>query len=269
MLAEKQLSTHSPLGPKMQSTIMRPTSRPKRPFAITLTLVAILYLSYSLFNFKWSSPALDNPTTSTEAVPPKEQGVEKPVIAAPPAKVPLEAHIMSKCPDARDCLRDMVVPAMQKVWDKVDFSLSYIGTPTANDGVQCMHGAEECMGNILELCAAEIYPSPINYLGFTMCLSENYRDIPQRYLVEGCALEHGLDFDALNKCASDDDGAHAVGMLRRSVERSSAARITMSCTVRLNEEIYCIRDGGEWKDCPHGSEVNDLVLAVEKLYRSN
>ena len=42
-------------------------------------------------------------------------------------RVPLEAHIMSKCPDARDCIRDMVVPAMERIADKVDFRLSFIG----------------------------------------------------------------------------------------------------------------------------------------------
>ena len=42
--------------------------------------------------------------------------------------VPLEAHIMSKCPDARDCLRDLVVPAMEKIYDKADFRLSFIGS---------------------------------------------------------------------------------------------------------------------------------------------
>lgn len=42
--------------------------------------------------------------------------------------VPLEAHIMSKCPDARDCLRDLIVPAMERISDKVDFRLSFIGT---------------------------------------------------------------------------------------------------------------------------------------------
>ena len=41
--------------------------------------------------------------------------------------VPLEAHIMSKCPDARDCLRDLVVPAMEQIVDMVDFKLSFIG----------------------------------------------------------------------------------------------------------------------------------------------
>lgn len=42
-------------------------------------------------------------------------------------KVALEAHIMSKCPDARDCLHDMILPAMMNVSSKVDFRLSYIG----------------------------------------------------------------------------------------------------------------------------------------------
>ena len=41
-------------------------------------------------------------------------------------KVPLEVHIMSKCPDARDCLQQLVVPAMEKVDDIVDFKLSFI-----------------------------------------------------------------------------------------------------------------------------------------------
>lgn len=35
---------------------------------------------------------------------------------------------MSKCPDARDCLRDLVVPAMEQVVDKVNFTLSFLGS---------------------------------------------------------------------------------------------------------------------------------------------
>lgn len=46
----------------------------------------------------------------------------------PAQKVALETHIMSKCPDAKDCLHDMILPAMQNVSHKVDFKLSYIGT---------------------------------------------------------------------------------------------------------------------------------------------
>src|SRR5271163_4787136 len=42
-------------------------------------------------------------------------------------KVALEAHIMSKCPDAKACLQMLVVPAMEQISDMVDFRLSYIG----------------------------------------------------------------------------------------------------------------------------------------------
>lgn len=42
-------------------------------------------------------------------------------------KVPLEIHVMSKCPDARDCLRELIVPTMIQVSDKVNFTMSFIG----------------------------------------------------------------------------------------------------------------------------------------------
>lgn len=54
-----------------------------------------------------------------------------------------------------------------------------------------------------------------------MCMTRDYKHIPQRSLVEDCALEHALDFDELNQCATKDDGAFGVGMLRTSVKRSS------------------------------------------------
>lgn len=158
---------------------------------------------------------------------------------------------------------------MQRVISKVNFTLSYIGTPTDNDGVECKHGPGECMGNIIQLCAAELYPDPKQYLGFSFCMMRDYKSIPQKSLIEDCALEHQLDFEALNECAIRDDGGYGMGMLRDSIRRTRDAGVTKSCTVRLNEEIYCIRDGGEWKDCPHGAGVNDLVIAVEKLYHSS
>ncbi|KAH6659222.1 hypothetical protein BKA67DRAFT_652470 [Truncatella angustata] len=143
--------------------------------------------------------------------------------SATKALVPLEAHIMSKCPDARDCLRDLVLPTMMRVNTKVNFTLSYIGTPTdSNDGVACKHGPNECMGNILELCAAHLYPDPKIYLGFVMCLTRDYKEIPQRELVEDCALEHAVDFEQLNDCATKDDGGFGVSLLRNSVKRSSS-----------------------------------------------
>ncbi|KAH7145774.1 hypothetical protein B0J13DRAFT_327358 [Dactylonectria estremocensis] len=135
--------------------------------------------------------------------------------------VPLEAHIISKCPDTKDALRQLLLPVMQRVHDRVNFTLSFIGHPTANDGVECKHGPEECMGNIIELCARELYPDPKISLGFVMCLTRDYEEIPSRALIEDCALEHAIDFQALNDCATKEDGAYGVGLLRNSIQRTA------------------------------------------------
>lgn len=181
-------------------------------------------------------------------------------------RVPLEAHIMSKCPDAKDCLHDMILPAMQNVSHKVDFKLSYIGTVTDHDdGVVCKHGQEECLGNIIELCATKLYPDPKMYLGFAMCLTKQYKDIPKRSLIEDCALEHGMSMERINSCAVQDDGSLSVDMLKSSFNRSAEAGVTKSCTVRLNGQVRCIRDDGEWKDCEGGSTAQDLVRDIMNL----
>ncbi|KAK0946204.1 hypothetical protein LTR29_002251 [Friedmanniomyces endolithicus] len=186
-----------------------------------------------------------------------------------PGRVPLEAHIMSRCPDARDCLHDMILPAMQKISHKVDFKLSYIGNSTTDDGVTCKHGQSECLGDIVELCAANLYPDPKVYLGFVMCMTRDYEDIPDRSLVEDCALEHGISMARLNKCAIDDDGAVGMDMLKASFNRSSNAGVEKSCTVRLNGQVRCLRDNGTWTDCEGGSKATDLVHDVMEQSRLN
>lgn len=128
-----------------------------------------------------------------------------------------------------------------------------------------MHGPPECLGNIILLCAAHLYPSPKLHLGFANCMISKYPDIPARSLVENCALEHGLSFDKINACISDED-AHGINLLRESVERSQEMNVTTSCTVRLQGQVRCVRDGDVWKDCKEGSGVGDLVGDVERLY---
>jgi hypothetical protein len=99
-----------------------------------------------------------------------------------------------------------------------------------DDGVACKHGPGECLGNMLELCAASLYPDPKISLGFTMCLSNDYEHIPDQDLIESCALEHSVDFSKLNHCVSRDDG-YGIKLLRESMERSAEAGIKTSCTV--------------------------------------
>lgn len=99
--------------------------------------------------------------------------------------------------------------------------------------------------------------------------------------METCASEHGIDFDALNRCASqqDDDDTgddqedtpvSGIALLRESALHSDMVGVTKSCTVRLQDEVWCIRDGAVWKDCGKNEErskVKILVDEVEKLWK--
>ena len=136
----------------------------------------------------------------------------------------------------------------------------------SNDDIHCKHGATECLGNIIILCAQELYPNrAVISLGFSNCLLSSYSEIPQREHVESCALEHGIDFEELNSCVSDV-GGKGLDLLRKSIERSEAAGVTTSATVRVRGKVWCVRDGGEWKDCVRGHGVDDLVEEILKSW---
>ncbi|CRL21509.1 Gamma interferon inducible lysosomal thiol reductase GILT [Penicillium camemberti] len=213
-------------------------------------------------------------------------------------KIPLEAHIMSKCPDAQDCLQKLVLPAMERISDKVDFKLSFIASVSKDsEEIECKHGPGECIGDMIMLCAANLpfppttdeaslpsqYPRTpiIRSLGFANCLINDFARIPDREFVHHCALEHGIDFDALNKCASqqnDDpndgkDGGpplSGIALLRESALHGEQLGVKISCTVRLDEVVWCIRDSGEWKNCAQngqGSQPSALIDQVEKLWK--
>ncbi|KAI1435356.1 hypothetical protein GGR50DRAFT_694218 [Xylaria sp. CBS 124048] len=206
----------------MAARITLPIMEEKRPVrnrnrrrhrSIAVLLLGTIVI-YGLYAFGWLSSF-----TTTLPMSHNTESVRVGHLAEPDVfsdareLVPLEAHIISKCPDTRDCLKELILPAMIRVHDKVNFTLTYIGTPTADDGVECKHGPGECMGNIIELCAHQLYPDPKIWLGFTMCLTKDYQAIPERELVEDCALEHAVDIEKLNECAVRDSGGFGMGML--------------------------------------------------------
>ncbi|KIW34316.1 uncharacterized protein PV07_01102 [Cladophialophora immunda] len=233
---------------------------PRRHYLVRRVIPAILTILvvFSLFRTTFVCHHHYGPTLSRAPIDVVED-------EAPKNKIPLEIHVMSKCPDARDCLRELIVPTMIQVNEKVNFTMSFIGSVDPDsDAVSCKHGPGECLGNIILLCAAKVYPEVKLWLGFANCMISEYPDIPKRDLVQSCAMEHGLDFQQLNSCISDE--GEGIGLLRASIERSQENNVTKSCTVRLAEKVRCIRDGGKWYDCPGGSSVDALVGDINKLY---
>ncbi|KAH7063468.1 hypothetical protein B0J12DRAFT_758881 [Macrophomina phaseolina] len=266
--------------------------RPRRallPVFLRAAVIALLTLFVLFFptGIESSSLAAGDQTTdrSGDGVP------HAPVAEA--KRVPLEAHIMyvaavssahPKLPNKptspqtteSDRLINpkfsahplLVLPTMVEISDRIDFKLSYIGKPTDHDdGVECKHGESECLGNMIELCAADKYPDPKIYLGFTYCLTRQYEKIAERHMIQDCAMEHGIDFARINDCLTQDDGGYVADLLQASFVRSAEANVTKSCTIRLDEKVRCIRDGGEWKDCPGGSDRDSLIRDINNLYQ--
>ncbi|GAB1208000.1 hypothetical protein APSETT445_006737 [Aspergillus pseudonomiae] len=60
----------------------------------------------------------------------------------------------------------------------------------------------------------------------------------------------------------DEEGLE---LLISSVERSVAANANASCTVRVDNKVWCIRDNYEWKCPPGRGVVENLVREIEKL----
>lgn len=101
-----------------QANMPNPRLSPSRKFLIgLLSLVLPFYIVISLLSDNLSARPQATRLSQSPALFESNRSL-----------VPLEAHIMSKCPDARDCLRDLVVPAMEQVVDKVNFTLSFIGS---------------------------------------------------------------------------------------------------------------------------------------------
>ncbi|KAF3156871.1 hypothetical protein TWF106_004058 [Orbilia oligospora] len=200
-----------------------------------------------------SAPALEKPLQTVET-------------RKPPVEV--EMFVMSKCPDARDCVRDLVLPVMAQLYDSGIITLrpTYIGTPDdSNAGMACKHGPDECLGDMLELCAYELHKDrPQMWLGFINCMGQNYQNIPQDAYVSNCASEYGLSFDQLERCAASEDENRGMELLRASARRAIDQGISTSCTVTVNGKTVCVRDNGQWKGCT-GSK-DDLVQEVQHAY---
>lgn len=108
------------------------SDRRARPTTTTylcrIGVIALLFIGYILL-LRPSSPqctGIAPQTESYQAEVQEEYGNYNEHQSLEETKIPLEAHIMSKCPDAQACLQKLVLPAMEKISDKVDFKLSFI-----------------------------------------------------------------------------------------------------------------------------------------------
>jgi hypothetical protein len=134
-----------------------------------------------------------------------------------------------------------------------------------------MHGAEECVGNVQQLCVHKYAPF-LNWWEFVKC--QNYQgreNIGKPEIALNCAQTAGIDWETGGPgvCAGLDGSGKAsegVARLRRSVILGHELGITKSCTVLISGNTVCVHDG-TWKDCENGHNVNDFIRQIEEEHK--
>lgn len=92
-----------------------------------------LHSELSEISYTWlpgfSSQRVARPWALQGVWPSEENALDAPVSGnGGRNRVELEVHIMSKCPDARDCLEMLVFPVLKELGPSiVDFKMSFIG----------------------------------------------------------------------------------------------------------------------------------------------
>lgn len=199
-------------------------------------------------------------------------------------RVNVTLAVMSRCPDALAC-----EAAFDKVLDRVNsktrLTMSYIGS-IENDkhskyGASCMHGDQECTGNIQQLCVQDaldpvragedfdLSPSAAQKRWWNFLQCQNFaglskigdEELAQRCLrvVDGPAWEK----DGIAKCVHGKQGRK---LLQNSIKASKHSNLTTSCTIVFEGGKKCVRDGGAWKNCDLGHEPADFINEIERLW---
>jgi interferon, gamma-inducible protein 30 len=77
----------------------------------------------------------------------------------------------------------------------------------------CQHGQRECEGNLIETCAIKLYESDFytKALPYIICLEANSADWTSQS--KKCASQYGLDFNAINTCATSKQGRQFVAQI--------------------------------------------------------
>jgi len=103
---------------------------------------------------------------------------------------------------------DSVVMKAEGLPDIIALEVFFVGEIDARTkDFDCLHGPEECVGDILLLCAHNTSGSNPNkwaWWGNEVCMMGDQDNIPDN--AESCANQNGLDWDTINACANGQQG---------------------------------------------------------------
>ncbi|MDJ0763023.1 MAG: hypothetical protein QNJ97_08560 [Myxococcota bacterium] len=141
-------------------------------------------------------------------------------------RVEIELFAMSKCPFFSKFIGTLH-PVVAVLSPHIRLILSHIGKVN-KDGISSMHGPDEVLGNVLQLCAQRSSTSPIQLLDFMKCQYDDSDRFPNNW--RRCAGQSGLDVAEIAACRNGPIGN---SLLRASISRAEAADVRESPTVYI------------------------------------
>jgi hypothetical protein len=178
-------------------------------------------------------------------------------VLADPVRVDL--FVMSRCPDALVC-EQLFAPVINAVGTIVDLHVNYIAdyNPSTKQ-FTCLHGPGECTGNMQQLCAYAHYPSNYTWWRFILCQDKTQKHIPANGA--SCARFVGMQYSTIDACVKGDEGRN---LFIDSINFTKSKGIQHSCTVNINDQLYCIHDGN-WQNCK-SHDVKQIISYICNLY---
>jgi len=133
--------------------------------------------------------------------------------------------------------------------DILNITEYFLGEGDNNDDFQCLHGPDECAGDMIELCAQFVTEGKSEWGWWTMgvCMQADYDNIPGN--AEGCAQKAGLNWTAINHCVQDGMGTKLLAW-----SFTESAQVDSAPTIMIA--------GTEATDCENGDGCLQTVCSA-------
>jgi len=152
--------------------------------------------------------------------------------------VKLDFFVMSLCPYAAQC-ELLWNPVIKGISPIVDLNMNFIASVESN-GFKCMHGPNECQGDIQQLCAHAHYPNNNTWWNFIQCQDQTQNQIPGNG--PRCAQKNGMDNNVITSCMKGSEGNQ---LMKDSISYTNSKGVHSSCTININDATYCVILPGE------------------------
>ncbi|KAF8059432.1 hypothetical protein HT031_005237 [Scenedesmus sp. PABB004] len=167
--------------------------------------------------------------------------------------------VMSKCPDAVFC-ENALAPVLRELKAVTTVTLHFIGQKQKNGTYTCKHGPAECAGDLQQLCVQAHSKAYVDWpFRFALCSTRHGVEAVGEFAnVAACLKAAGIPLAAATKMLACMYGPGHDELLQAELAATAAAGVGTSCTIQVDGNTICVRDGGEWKDCPAGTKTDDF-----------